>query len=313
MLQRLNDQGWRRRSFCLRAAWWALVVSLAVSSASAMPPDFVSARTPGYIGVASTSSWRSTSIYASVQNNDFIGQTDKLVSGSNQISFLWALKPESFVVSSIEASLYWLAITPSYRPRDGSQSFVTPVGFYADWLDFQVAIAQTRWFDFGGLKLNVAATVGDIADHGMEKVHTSLHELVGQPVSDIDYSGAKERKTQGGDIAVSYLLLPFDCNSWRVSAELSVGRSKNVFFDESYADFRLGMRTSEEYQLGVTTRFVRPLAVRVYDKVNPFRYESAITLRWGGWMPSLRYVSAYLPADTHPQLYADLLSWNFEF
>ncbi len=268
----------------------------------------------GYIGEIGTTHLRDNGFFISPMTNDVLGRTDKLMTSSSSLQIkLPTMIGDSFA-SSFNSAIYWRALAPSFREKDGAPEFAEPLGFYADWLEGQASLAFTHFSSFGGLQIYGGGGLGEIADHGMEGLHRSVHKAINQPYKEVRYTNSEKRATQTTDFGVALLMPRLTLINPSIEGLLSLGQTTNLFFQESYGRLLLIYDQSPDFGFSMERRVIAVHSARRYEEVRPYRYESALVLRLGkGFFPGIKTVSPYLKKDKVGQIYVDLLNWNFVF
>ncbi len=295
------------------------LVSLLSSSSFAEQKElpyngFEFANNQGSIGEISALFLKPSSLSLHPMTNDFMGNTDKLMTGSSNLGLHLFWEDGKGSLHSVASNFYWRAITPSFRPKAGEPPFETPVGFYADWLDLQTAFASTTKTWIGGFKYQIGVNYGNISDRGIKFAHRWIHARIGEPYSDLNYENQPIGVTKGGDFMIAYITPPIAFWSIRINWQGAVGVDYSKVMYEHYLMGNMILTISKKLKLGFERKISTQISSEFYENIEPRRYESSFSIMFFNYFqPSMKYVSPYLKDDPQGQLYVDLVNFTAPF
>lgn len=240
-----------------------------------------------------------------IHNNDWIGQTDKLLTFSSNITYFKTLQtkgetdagtPEAFSIN-----LGSRLLTPITKVKFGEPYLHPPIGILAEWIALQLAYSRL----FGRFKLELAYEGDFFGNYHGDDVYRYIHEIVDSP-DDWDRFGERFEGTYASyNVGVGYI--------WN-DYLLSMGYySNSVIMEEYTIATNFAFRFSENFSLGAENRFIIQTHSHFYDEIRPNRDEWAVAIKWHFWQASAKYVSPYLERDRYGQYFISplILNWRF--
>ena len=150
------------------------------------------ANTHGIIGEMGSLSLIDDGILISPMTNDFIGQTDKLMTGSSRLSYLTSSDESSLMVTA-----YWRALTPVFKKKFGQSDLKTPFGRFADWAEIQVSSLTESDYKlaYGRLYYGFTLGLGHIGNKGLRKIHYQIHKVTNNSLLNLEYKNQPKGTT----------------------------------------------------------------------------------------------------------------------
>lgn len=272
------------------------------------------AENQGTIGEISSAYLKPRSLSLHPMTNDFMGKTDKLMTGSSNLGLhlLWPGAKDS--VKSLAFNFYWRAITPSFRSKDGEPEFEKPVGIYADWIELQSAFADTRKVPLGGIKYQLALHYGNISDRGIKNAHRWIHEKINQPYSDITYEEQPIGVTRGGDAMLAFITTPVGFWGLKLNFQGAAGIDYSKIMYEYYYMFNTVFALGRNLKFGFERKMIYQISSEVYENIESKRFESTYSMiLFNIYQPSVKFVSSYLKDDPVGQMYVDFVNITIPF
>ncbi|MFK7826946.1 MAG: hypothetical protein AB8G05_22580 [Oligoflexales bacterium] len=161
------------------------------------------ANTRGIIGEHDPINLINDGFLFSPMTNDFIGQTDKLMTGSYRLSYLKSWSDSSFMLTG-----YWRSLTPVYKKKFGQSDLKIPFGRFADWAEIQGSYLKKSKSNipYGSLNYVFTLGLGHIGDKGLKQVHTYIHKATDNSLLNLDYHNQPKGSTISVGSEVQYLL-----------------------------------------------------------------------------------------------------------
>lgn len=285
------------------AAWWTV-------SGTAHADGLVSANTRGSIGDVSNGFVSPDGINLDVMNNDFLGGTDKYMTGAMKLGFLhtqrsfFALSPED--KSSFELTWNWRALTPTETESVGGRTLPYLEGRFADWMEIRGTYAETITTSSGLWKLQFSLGLGEIGNKGMKTLHRDIHESIGMSTAGLEYTNQPLGLTKSSDAFVGKIFGdPIN------GALIGLGYSFDPTMREVYLQATYLKTWTKDYAISGEALVARQLKSDIYIGTDTYRFEFGTSIRVGTYyQPGLRYVSNFLAPDSRGQFYAELLRFN---
>lgn len=238
-------------------------------------------------------------------NNDFIGNTDKLMTGSmTLISFipLDILKYPNGHTNDrgMSFSVNRKLITPILRTKFNSPQLTSPKGIHADWLEIKTSYSQLvdRW------KFELSLSLDDLGNFDGPEIQSKIHQIIGSDDETSKYGDLKRGAFGGGSIGAGYLL---DKNLLAM-----IYFQKNELMQDwearaSYVDHY------DEIIYGIQSNLVFQQYSDLYSEITQVRYGWGFSVKYLWWQMNFGYISKYLKYDEHGQFYIDPLIITLKF
>lgn len=239
--------------------------------------------------------------------NDLWGDTDKLLTGGNQIRY--AMPTEG---GSLEASVNWRFFVPAIEPKHGKKKLENPPGHYADWI--AAGLSWSKAYQWAGQKVKIGLNLGlgHIGNHGAAKVHEFTHDLVSAKKDGLEYTNQPEGyKAEigfelgwvpewGKDLyGIDMLMISSGVYAYSVLYERWLAFNF-IIGDESQPDYTLEARLINPYRSDTMP-----------GDFKHFRYEVSFGIFINKYYtPTMVFVSPYMDRDIYPQLYINLIAFN---
>jgi hypothetical protein len=237
--------------------------------------------------------------------NDMWGDTDKLLSGGNQIRY--SDRVDDF---SLLFGLNWRFFVPAREPKHAKPLLEPAPGHYADWLSLQVSALKPVITD--SLRVNVTVGIGHIGNHGAKAIHQSLHRLVGADLHGTQYTNQPLgfKPELGAELAWSPEYLQY--GPLADLLEFSLGIAHYAILTESWVGLNLLGVKGAEPRWSLALKAVWQLnSQTMADDITAHRFEVAFGYRFNAYYtPTAVYVSPYVQGDAYPQLYLNVISFN---
>jgi hypothetical protein len=269
--------------------------------------DYQSACTKGVVGDINNSYLTSDGLTIDPMNNDFIGGTDKYMTGAMTLGLLKSTRPLSGNSGSTKGSFEligsWHAITPTTTSSVGGKALGGVSGRYADWMEVEGTYAETYENSLGRWKGQFSLGAGHIGSKGMKYVHRGIHQAIGMSTTGTDYTDQPAGLTNSYDIFLAYIF-----GEWNHGALIGVGAESDKSMENMYIKFNYLIRFSADISASADVLVARQIRSEIYTAVLPYRFESGLAVSlWRYYQPGVRYVSTYLKSDPVGQIYADLI------
>jgi hypothetical protein len=273
--------------------------------------DVTAAATRGSVGEIGNHLIQPDGLSVDVMDNDFLGDTDKYMTGSMKAGWLRTFPDDGRgYASSFELVGTWRALTPTQSGTVGGNPLGRMVGRFADWMETEGAYART--YDAGGghrVKGQMVVGGGSIGNKGMRRMHVAIHRAIGMQTSGLEYNNQPSGKTWKYDALVG--------DSVRVGATellLSLGNARDAATHDSYLQGNVVTPLGRHVGLGIEGRLVRQWGSDIYAGLDTWRRELGFGLTvFRYYQPSFKYVSKYMPGDERGQFYAEILRFNVPF
>jgi hypothetical protein len=239
-----------------------------------------------------------------VMNNDFIGNTDKLMTGSASLFYYKSLadykSDQSTILRGLEFSLHRRLLTPILKTRFNTQELNQPEGFFADWLEVKVAYSQivNRW------KTELSLSLDDFGNFDGENIQAKIHKAIGSPDESSKYGKAYQGTYGAGSAGIGYFL--------GENLLVMTYFQKNEIMESWY------LRTSYmehfgKLGVGFQVNLVNQDYSDAYNEITQHRYDWGIGVKYGWWQANFGYFSKYLIKDDFGQFFINPLIIHFKF
>ena len=257
------------------------------------------------IGEAGTLYLADPSLQLEVHNNDWIGQTDKLLTFSANLAYFRSLQtkkhPTEPTTESFAVILGSRLLTPIIKTRFDQEDLPQPEGVLAEWLALQISYSRL----FGRIKLELSFEGDFFGKFNADDIYRTFHQIVASP-DDWDRFGPRKEGTYGaGSVGLGYL--------WTDYLLSMLYYAHSIVMEDYTIQTSFVWPLSDNFFFAAENRFVQQLNSRLYDDERPYRHEWTVALKWGFWQGNFKYVSPYLENDRWGQYYLSplILSWKF--
>lgn len=259
--------------------------------------------------------------------NDVIGGTDKLNSHSIHVGCGVSLRqlstsPEAGPVTTAPAKeskethpsdtgfysgITWRLFTPIWADRHGAKSRQSPIGSYADWIEWQSAVAHT-WQGFYG---QASFSFHHIGPKGGAQVQQTTHELLGLRAAPWKNQPQEMLIGGSGESGLVWLAKTPTLSAWLTEARSGIGWSHSPLVQEPYVSLRLhgalplSMQWHGALQVGWPSEGSLKLVPLPDDKLlqGTTRTSTSLTLRYPRYaFSSVTVTSPFVIGDRHRHL-----------
>lgn len=230
-----------------------------------------------------------------VFNNDYLGNTDKLMTASGHLFYYIQDKKHGWEISAQRR-----LITPIVKTKHGEPPLDPPPGVYADQLESRGAYSYTDKH----VKIEVALSGEYYAGLGGDNITKFIHKVIGAKDETNKYGEKIDNNYFSGSVGVGLL---------SKYALFMVYAHESPVMKEAIA--RLNLKFSgKKYQLGIQGEAVHQLQSDFYgDDILDFRYGYGLSFKAGWYQMSANFVSSYLKYDKHGQFFISPLIASWEF
>lgn len=232
-----------------------------------------------------------------VHNNDYLGRTDKLMTGSSNL-FMYALSPDER--NGMEFSLHRRLTTPLIKARYGEEPLSSPRGVFADQLEMRLGYSymSTKF------KIELAASYEHYGNLKGDNILKFLHELTHSSTQSISAGEKIQNDYLAGAVGFGYLTCPV---LWMVYF-----RDSPVMRD-ALARMNIKFGT-KDVQFALQAEAALQIQSDFYGHdIEEWRYGSGMSFKWYWYQISAGYVSQYLKYDKFGQFYLSPLIISYEF
>ncbi len=262
--------------------------------------SFDIANSKGTIGDISNHFLPPTSVTIDIMNNDFLGGTDKYMTGATKLALL-KTNEQGFLGThaSYETALNWRGLTPAESECVGGRALPYRVGRYADWLELRSSYSEM----VGPYKIQGTLGLGSIRNRGLKLVHRGIHRGIGMTVSGTDYTNQPVGITKAATLSLGRVF-----GTLTDGLMITGGYGFDPVMRESYLQINYLRPISTHVIFSAEASLARQLASDIYTKINSYRYSASMALFIKNfYQPSVSYTSAFLNPDLHGQVYVEPL------
>ncbi len=232
-----------------------------------------------------------------VFNNDYLGNTDKLMTASGHL--FWYIQPKN-KKHGWELSVQRRLLTPIIKTKHGKPPLDPPPGVYADQLESRGAYSYID----GNMKIELGLSGQYYAGLGGDKITKFIHKVIGAKDESSKYGDKIDNNYFSGSVGVGFLtkyaLVMLYVHESPVMTETLV---------------RLNLKFSgKKAQFGIQGEAVHQLKSDFYgNDILDFRHAYGLSYKYGWYQMTANYVSPYLKYDKYGQYYISplILSWEF--
>lgn len=232
-----------------------------------------------------------------VHNNDYLGRTDKLMTGSSHL-FLYGRSSNRR--HGVELSLQRRLTTPIVKTRHGEIPLDSPQGVYADQVETRLGYSYLN----NNFKMEAAVSYEHYGNLRGEKILKFLHELAGSNIYINVYGEKIKNDYVSGAVGFGYLVGP---------------SLLMVYFRESPVMRDVMARTNikfgkKDIQVSIQAEAARQTQSDFYrDDIEDWRYGYGLSFKLYWYQMSVNYTSKYLSYDKFGQFYISPLIVSYEF
>ncbi|MEC9283363.1 MAG: hypothetical protein VX642_11665 [Bdellovibrionota bacterium] len=242
-------------------------------------------------------------------NNDFVGPTDKLVTGSLNLSYghIW----ENFAMK-LRAS--WTLVTPVFQYDLNQDLLETPLGKVAEWQRHQLLMAYSIPTNTGGsfkIQWNVSNNL--LGENGLDLVQKNIHDVLNSEFYLDSVEPSEEKNYIANELIISYYTSPYFNASLQYF--LSLGVSDDYFFGQSHIDAGFLLGSDESFRMYYKYSYAKPRDTGFFKGLlKKDRRQMILAFKVGNyWAPSLSYSSVFLKEDRISQYYLNFYGFYAEF
>lgn len=237
------------------------------------------------------------SITLNIFNNDYLGNTDKLMTASGML--LIYLQPTN-KNHGWEFSIQRRLITPIIRTKSGEAPYDPPKGVYADQLESRLGYSYTH----GHFKFEAGFSGEYYAGLGGSNITEFIHQVIGAHDDSDKYGQKVDNNYFSGSLGFGFLTQ---------HALLMIYAHDSPVMREAFA--RLNIKFSGNiFQLGLQAEGVRQFQSDFYqDDIEDYRYGYGMGIKIGWYQLSANYVSPYLKYDKYGQYFISPIILSYEF
>ena len=231
-------------------------------------------------------------------NDDYIGSTDKLMTGSNFISLQWVSGKDW----GFEFSVNHRFLNPITKTRFHNGEIInSPQGFYGDELEPRFSISRlSGWF-----KTELSLGVAIYGDFGGASAHDTIHKAVDSPLElhrfgDLPHGAYLVGSAGAGFLLNNNLLWMFYVNR---SPTMDSYTSRFSLKTDLWQGAAAAMQVQADYMH----------RSHFYQKLVPWHWGVGWSFKWGFYQFTANYSSIYLQYDRYGQFFLSPLILNFEF
>jgi len=234
-------------------------------------------------------------------NNDFAGQTDKLMSGSTGL-YYYRVPKEGDAQDGYEFSVNARLLTPVTATRFDQPPLVTPRGVYGDSVEFRAGYSRI----IESLKVEASLSADLYGHYNGDEVQKRVHRIIGS---------GNNQEMYGQKFYGSYLAGALGVGKFIGEDFLAMMYFRNAAVVKDYI-LRLNFKHQwGDLQVGAQFLVAKQLSSNLYENTDleKERREWALGLKYKWYQASFAYVSRYLNFDKFGQYYIDPLILSYEF
>lgn len=239
-----------------------------------------------------------------LMNNDWIGGTDKLMTGSASLFYHKKLNTwndgENSVYRGVQFSIHRRIITPILKTKFNTSDLSTPVGFYADWFEFQTAYSHV-WKNY---KVELSLSLDDFGNFDGHDIQSRIHQIIGSSDESSRYGNDSKGSYGAGSVGAGYL--------FNEDALLMLYFQKNEIMQAWDARFSYAKNIGE-FNYAFQVNLVSQDYSDLYKEITKYRYDWGISAKYKWWQGNFGYVSKYLQKDEYGQFFINPLIIHFMF
>lgn len=236
----------------------------------------------------------------SALNDDFIGLTDKLMTGSSHLALYLGSTDSGPKKLGFELMIARRFITPIIKTMFRQPELPQIRGLYADELNPRMAFS----FFYEGFKVELMVGAQIFAHFGGPQVHNFIHRNIGSPLELHRFGPLLQRTYAEGSLGFGHAFS--DYLLWMVYVNqdpIIQSVLSRINFKMAVGSFKLGLQIEGAYNHHSD----------LYDDIRPFRYGFGGSIKWGWYQATANYQSVYLRHDRFGQVFISPLVINLEF
>jgi hypothetical protein len=234
-------------------------------------------------------------------NNDFAGQTDKLMSGSTGL-YYYRVPNEGDAHDGYEFSANARLLIPVVATRFDQPKLATPQGVYGDSIELRTGYSRI----IETFKIEGSLSADLYGHYNGDEIQKRVHRIIGSDNHQDDYGAKFYSSYFTGAIGVGKFLGP-DFLAMVYYRNAAVVKDYMIRFNYKH---QWG-----NWQVGAQYLIAKQISSSLYenDALEKERHEWAIGMKWKWYQNSFSYVSRYLSYDQFGQYYLDPLILSYEF
>lgn len=238
--------------------------------------------------------------------NDYIGDTDKYISGAGSLAVLGIWKH-----FSTSLSYKGRFLQPALEKRNDQPKLSTPLGIYAEWAEIMLNTSVTIYSkESWGFKLDGGVGYNDLGDHGLVNIYRKIHEIVASPINDKNF-GPKLKDHYISSSVGAFVIVPI---SKTINFMFGHSAYNSKMFVENAVEASLVISASKNFALSMKYMNIKQERSEYYQNLRGHRQQGIVALRlFEFWTPSLMFVSPLLKEDDFSQWYLSPISFTYPF
>lgn len=232
-------------------------------------------------------------------NDDYIGSTDKLMTGSSFFSVQWESSRNKYV--GYDFAINHRFLTPITKTRFKNGDIGKPLGWYGDELEPRFAVSRL----WGSLKVEASLGLAMYADFGAVYMQNKIHKMVNSPIElyrfgPLPRASYLDGSLGGGTVLSRNFLL---MNYISLSPTMNMLTSRLNFKTDLFGSASIGAQAQVDYLL----------FSHFYQQVVPWHWGAGFSFKWHWYQFTTNYSSIYVPYDRYGQFFLSPLIINIEF
>lgn len=234
-------------------------------------------------------------------NNDFAGQTDKLMSGSTGL-YYYRVPREGDAHDGYEYSMNARLLIPVVETRFDQPPLSEPRGVYGDSVEFRTGYSRI----IEGFKVEGSLSADLYGHYNGDEIQKRIHTLIGSENHQDEYGKKFYSSYFTGAIGIGRL----------IGSDVLV-----MFYYRNSAvikDFDLRVNYKHQWgdwQFGAQYLVAKQLSSNLYENADleVERHEWAVSVKYKWFQSTFSYISPYLTFDRFGQYYIDPFIFSYEF
>lgn len=236
--------------------------------------------------------------------NDYLGDTDKLITGGARIKGkgIWPHFSSSLSVGGAY-------IMPIHKTRSDQPALANKIGIHAETLEVDLDFSYTG---YGGVdswwayRIDLGIGHFKLGEFGMVNIYRQVHRALGSPILDDEFGEKRKEEFWASNYGLSLIFGPAKFFNFSLGASVY----NSVAFYEVAYEASLIMRFSLDYALSLKYAHIDQKNSEWWS-FRPNRQHYLVGLRlFTYWTPSAMYVSPYVEGDDFGQTYFSPVSFT---
>ncbi len=268
--------------------------------------SFNRALTTGAVGESSTLylNNQKNTYFFNLMNNDFLGNTDKYLTGSMKIGF----EEKRGKTDGFATTLYWRALTPNFKDDKN--------GLFADWLEWETSFSSLSLKKYGLFRNYFNIGISHLGDKKIDNVQRFIHNKLGLNISNINYTGQPQKFDFISLFEVGSGLILKPVNIYNTNLETMISISGRYAKDISYiaATSNFLLTFNRFFAMALEIKLSSQLASKLHYNFTSTREEFGLGFRiYKYYRPTFRYISPYQKGDNIRQIYIDAINFTYSY